>query len=441
MQTPAVLDRRLGRTESIYWLLDQLYCLNFVVFAELEGALNEHDLQDALDIAQQENPVLRSQIAIDDAGQPCFTPASAKERPLMLQPRGLRNWRRSIEAELVTPFAQNNAPLARLLWFQGAGKESVVAMIFHHSIADGKSGAHVLLDVLRRATAQDRNLHLKAAHPSSQQLDLIKDKGLAAGKLKEIKFWLGKGKDVLKFAEQLPGYDMQPRDTRKIKTLPFAIPSKTNAALLAVCRNRSTTIHGALGAALLFAINDEFEEEKARFLGLNSLADLRNVLKGNLSEQDLGLYIATLTTVHRLGKKPDFWHLAREIPSHLKAVMNSGDANLINGIYTEMPLFTSDKKGARRVQKIVALAPPSSMLTNIGRIKEVPLGETLRIRSLAFAVSPPAQQPICVTAASYGGQMYLNVLYDQCKLEDDQVRRIAENMMSSLLQEAFEQSK
>jgi hypothetical protein len=46
------LNRRLGRSEHIYWLLDQLYCLNFVVFAELEGILNEEDLQLALEIIQ-----------------------------------------------------------------------------------------------------------------------------------------------------------------------------------------------------------------------------------------------------------------------------------------------------------------------------------------------------------------------------------------------------
>ena len=76
------------------------------------------------------------------------------------------------------------------------------------------------------------------------------------------------------------------------------------------------------------------------------------------------------------------------------------------------------------------------MLTNIGRINEAPLGEAVRIRSLEFAVSPPAQHPVCVTAASYAGKMYLNVLYDQCKLQDDQARRIAENMLSKLQQAA-----
>ena len=72
------------------------------------------------------------------------------------------------------------------------------------------------------------------------------------------------------------------------------------------------------------------------------------------------------------------------------------------------------------------------MLTNIGRIKELPLGESLRIRSLAFAVSPPAQHPVCVTAASYGGQMFINLLYDQCKVDDVQAGRILDTMVAEL---------
>ena len=72
MKLPPVLNRPLGRTEHIYWLLDQLYCLNFLAFAEVEGSLEKADLQAALDIVQQENPVLRSHIIIDKKKQPCF---------------------------------------------------------------------------------------------------------------------------------------------------------------------------------------------------------------------------------------------------------------------------------------------------------------------------------------------------------------------------------
>jgi len=430
------LNRRLGRSEHIYWLLDQLYCLNFVVFAELEGILNEEDLQLALEIIQLENPTLRTKITIDRAGRPCFKSVSADEWPLKLESHGFANWRETIESQLAAPFTQEEAPLARFLWFRGKGKKSVVAMVFHHSIADGRSGACALFDVLRHTVGQDQSIQLKEAQPSSQQLDLIQDKGLVAGKLKELKFWLDKGRESLKFREQLPGYDMGVGNAREIKIIPSSISPKTSRALLAVCRENNTTVHGALGAALLFAIFDEFEEEKSRYLGVNSLVDLRSKLKGGLTEQDLGLYISTVTTIHLLDEQPDFWRVAREIPEQLKGVMNSGDANLINGVYPETALFTPNKSGAKRLQKVVAMAPASSMLTNIGRVDVMPLGKDLRIKALSFAVSPPAQHPICMTTASYDGQIVVNVLYDQCKLSAKQAKRMTGNILSRLLQEA-----
>ena len=435
MKAQNYLNRRLGRSEHIYWLLDQLYCLNFVVFAELEGTLNEEDLQLALGIVQLENPALRTNITIDRAGRPCFKSVSADEWPLQLECHGLRNWRVAIETQLATPFTREEAPLARFLWFQGKGKKSVVAMVFHHSIADGRSGACALFDVLRHAVGQAPSIQLKKAQPSSQQLDLIQDKGLVAGKLKELKFWLDKGKESLKFREQLPGYDMAAGDTREIKIIPSSISSKVSKALLAVCRDNNTTVHGALGAALLFAIFDEFEEEKSRYLGVNSLVDLRSKLKGGLTEQDLGLYISTVTTIHLLDEQADFWRVAREIPEQLKGVMNSGDANLINSVYPETALFTPNKSGAKRLQKVVAMAPASSMLTNIGRVDVLPLGNDIRIKTVSFAVSPPAQHPICMTSTSYDGQIHVNVLYDQCKLKSKQAKRMTDNILSRLLQE------
>jgi hypothetical protein len=43
------------------------------------------------------------------------------------------------------------------------------------------------------------------------------------------------------------------------------------------------------------------------------------------------------------------------------------------------------------------------------------------------------QHPVCVTAASYGGTLYLNLLYDQSKLKDDRAQRLMEKMLSVLL--------
>ena len=167
-------------------------------------------------------------------------------------------------------------------------------------------------------------------------------------------------------------------------------------------------------------------------MALNSLADLRGVIDGDLSEEDLGLYVSTLTTVHTLDADPDFWRLATEVRDDLQKTITSGDADLIHSFYPRSALFTPDVRGAQKVQKIVALAPPSSMLTNIGRIDEVDLGQELAVRKTGFLLSPPAQNPICVTASSYRGAMLLNLLYDRGKISQAQAKRITGNLLRHL---------
>jgi hypothetical protein len=427
----SAIDRPLGSTENIYWLLDRLYCLNFIVFAELEGSLPHDKLRSALAAVQEENPLLRAKIVVED-GRSWFKPVAAKEAPLLPELRPLRNWRGVIERELQRHFATDDAPLARFLCFEGGGGKSVAAMVFHHAIGDGRSGASVFFDVLARATHAASPPKRKKANASAQDLDPIAHQGQVLSAFQKARFWLSKGKDALHVVEQLPGYDMRPRPTRKIRILPLAMAAGDAARLQSEARKQGTTVHGALGAALLLAINDQFGAKAPRGLALNSLVDLRGVLKGELTERDLGLYIATLATVHELPGKPEFWALAREVRERLKAIIDAGDANLINGVYSANPLFATDDLAAKMVQRIVTLAPPSSMLTNIGKVGEPDLGGKLRIASLGFAVSPPAQHPVCVTASSYAGRLQLHLLYDEIKLPKSQAREIAASLMKYL---------
>jgi len=51
---------------------------------------------------------------------------------------------------------------------------------------------------------------------------------------------------------------------------------------------------------------------------------------------------------------------------------------------------------------------------------------------LAFVVSPPPQHPICVTATSYDGRMFLNLLYDQCKLSARQAKELAGGLIAHI---------
>jgi len=116
----------------------------------------------------------------------------------------------------------------------------------------------------------------------------------------------------------------------------------------------------------------------------------------------------------------------------LKEIIDAGDANLIHGVYPASPVLAPGASVARLVQAVVALGPPASMLTNIGRIDDVALGDTLAVQSLAFVVSPPAQHPICVTAASYGGRLFVNLLYDEHKLRAAQATAIGDALIARL---------
>jgi len=425
------IQRPLGGTEKIYWLLDKLYCLNFAAYVELEGKLDPDDLQAALSEVQEATPLLRSRIVVEN-NKPSFAPVDPEKYPLQLEILALRGWRRKLEQQLDTAFPTGTAPLARFLWFRGKAAKSVVAIVFHHPIADGRSGVHILLETLRRAAGTAPPPAQCPARPSVQELDHIRQKHPVASKLKEIRFWLAKGRELLSMASQLPGYDMNASGQRQTASIELAISKSRSKSLLSACRAHETSVHGAIGAAQVMALNDEFRTRKARVMALNSLADLRGVIDGDLSEKDLGLYVSTLTTLHSLDANPDFWRLATEVRDNLQRIITSGDADLIHSFYPGSALFTPDVSGAQKVQKIVALAPPSSMLTNIGRIDEVDLGQGLAVRETGFLLSPPAQCPICVTASSYRGGMLLNLLYDRGKINQTQAKRIAGNLLRHL---------
>jgi hypothetical protein len=108
--------------------------------------------------------------------------------------------------------------------------------------------------------------------------------------------------------------------------------------------------------------------------------------------------------------------------------LDSGDANLIHTVYCDEPVLVPNEARARLVQALVSLAPSSTMLTNVGRIEPVTLKNGARVRSMEFLLSPPAQHPFCVTAATYAGCLHLSLLYDRLKIGDQQARGIANSM-------------
>ena len=116
----------------------------------------------------------------------------------------------------------------------------------------------------------------------------------------------------------------------------------------------------------------------------------------------------------------------------LVEIIAAGDANLINGVYPADPLLAARRHGgaAGAADRGARAAVDDAHQHRQGGRPD--LGDRLRIRSLAFAVSPPAQHPICVTAASFAGRIHVNLLYDENKLPAERARAIAGSLMAHL---------
>ncbi|MGB5011725.1 MAG: hypothetical protein WBO88_15860, partial [Candidatus Dechloromonas phosphoritropha] len=145
MTTPFTA-RRLDRGEALFWFLDRFSPMNFAVVAEGSGRLDELALQEALAAAQRRHPLLTVAIEADAEHRLHFVP-----RPRQVLPSSrmaAADWHSELAELIVEPFVLGEAPLMRACHVAD-GDRWVIALIFHHSIGDARSGFTVLSEVLQ----------------------------------------------------------------------------------------------------------------------------------------------------------------------------------------------------------------------------------------------------------------------------------------------------
>ena len=159
--TPSVPEqpiiRPLDPGESFFYMSDLVSCMNFVVFAERRGHLQPERLRQALDLVQQENLLLQAGIRWTQEDGLCFVHAPGRPVELRCHSVTPDDWQHIIEQQLSEPFPAEAAPLMRCLYLQmPAPARSVLALCFHHAIADGRSGTALLRRLLSVMAAQDQ---------------------------------------------------------------------------------------------------------------------------------------------------------------------------------------------------------------------------------------------------------------------------------------------
>lgn len=425
----ASLPRLLDQAEAFFWLLDRHSSMNFSVIAEGAGTLRTEEIAAALPQLQARHPLLTVAIALDEAQRLVFQPAPTERAALTSTSHSEDDWQAHLAQATVQPFALGAGPLFRAHLHFLPDERWVLALTFHHSIADARSAFTVLRETLEIAGGTSAPLPAIAPRPSLLTLYPPHWRGAAgqaaAAELKAVK------RDENKQAGSpatLPDYqELLPLLQPEFISLHYAPPQLH--AMSERAKAETTTLHGLIGAAQLLAIRQQIEGSGEKLLGLTSPADLRPSLEPAMDTHTPGFYVTLLAPAFTVGGPDDFWPLAREISARNRSQYLRGDGHHLYHFYPPAEAFAPTTEGQAAFDAMMLRGHQSSVLSNVGRIPAFAgLRSDLKVERLSFCLSPTPKQPIFTSATSYEDRLTLNISYDSTRLPDHLARQIVHSL-------------
>lgn len=435
---PFDTSRRLDKAETFFWFLDRLSSMNFAVMAEGHGPLDEEILTSALAKVKRRHWLLSAAIVIDEEFRLRF--ASCPDLPITLrslQCSSPNAWRDVLAEWIVEPFALGEAPLVRACHIDVGSGRWVLALKFHHSIADARSGFSVLYEVL--LTADGQVLADQPMMPSASLIELLPARfsGEDGQTLKkELKALRKETFSRLGRPESLPGYTQGSAGMHP-GTLSFSLSHAQTDTLLALAKKMGTTMTGLIGAAQLIALRRLFEDSSERLLGLTCPADLRPYLREPVGFQTPGFYIALMTSSHKVGDSDQIGLVAREISQSLRKQIEAGEAHLVYEFLPPADQLPANESGIEEFSSLMAKSPQTSLLSNVGRLPPLPSMTKLCPDSMSFTLFPTQTQPIFTAVTTHEAGLTVNINYNRHQLPTHLAETVV-NSMRALLTDAME---
>ncbi|TGM53390.1 phthiocerol/phthiodiolone dimycocerosyl transferase family protein [Leptospira adleri] len=401
--------RLLDKAESAFWLLDRISSMNFAVIAEGEGDLNPDTIRKALDFVQTKHPLANVKVKLEKEFRLSFQ--TATENKIHLKVFKLENpdWKKKIAEEVMIPFLEGESPLIRAIFFRSESGNWIFVVVFHHSIADGRSGFSFLAEILRECSSNldNYNIFNYQKIPNSV-LSLLKTGNENPEKFKKPNL----SEEIRVKTASLPAFSKKNQDSNPVVTR-FQLAKEELQNLLRLCRNNETTLHGIIGAAQLVSLYSLFETTDPILLNLSNPADLKKDLTEKVPAETLGLYITLLTLGVVVREKSDLWEIAKEISSGLKARIGNGYNDV--SFYDLIPpadQILSRPNGVKAFSALLQRFPQSSVLSNVGILPDLPKFDHFDVSNLSFTVHPSLSQSVFVSASTYRETLTILLNYD-----------------------------
>lgn len=427
--------RPLDPGEAFFTLADQVSGMNFVVFAERTGALPPERVGHALDVIQRENLLLQVGIDWVDAQGLCFVQAPGVAIELGCHEVSEATWQSLIEQQLSEPFGMGTAPLVRCLALNLSSNSdantadytpvrSVLALCFHHAIADGRSGTALLCRVLSLIASKEQTGATELPDAMPAMLNLYPahyrwaEQPDAAKQLKATLIADYRRHGPLTQIPWLTSHTnrSQPRFIR----LSFE-PSVTKA-LRNTARDQGSSMHGALCAAQLLAQLALQRGNEPNVFCLSSPVDMRPNLEPVPAASPTGLYVSIVSSTFSVNTSSGFWDLARDVITQTRRQLARGEGHLFFNMFGLDGTPVMPERVTPFHQKVLA-SLPNTMVSNVGAV--APVTEDPAVTAISFALCPMPYQTLFTAASTYQGQLVLNVGYDAARLSDADAQTLA----------------
>jgi len=415
------LPRPLDRAESFFWFLDRFSSMNFAVIAECASRLDPEALPTALAAVQRRHPMLGATIDVVD-GRLHFVPCPGALVPL--ETLAAADWRNALAERIVRPFALGEAPLVRAVLIDAGEYDSILALIFHHSIGDARSAFPVLEEALRALAGEILPAEATSLAPPLTALyppQLTGEAGQAA--LAQLKAMRKAATERIGLPVAQAGH--RPADEQRARMIGVELSNAEVAGLAARARAAGATINGAIGAAQLIALRERFDDDAERVLGLTCAADLRPYLAAAVDAATPGFYVTLVTSLQRVGGEATLWPLAARLSQAIRQQMQNGVGHLFYDLMPPADGFPIEEHSIAQFKATMTRGVQTSLLSNAGRLPKLSTLPGIAIRTRSFALCPTTTQPVFTAVTTHEDGMTINLNYNAVQFADTEAAAVA----------------
>lgn len=417
-------------------MADRVSCMNFAIFAERSGHLASEQIRSSLAVIQDENPLLQARISWTEDHGLCFEPTVSTPIDLACRTVDADDWQRWIEQELAHPFPSGLAPLMRCQYLEMPSPErSVLALVFHHSIADGRSGTELLrrlIDCIATRTTLRTRASVSPLRPMHQAFPPRFRWAEQLGAAKQVKDALIT--DYKRHGRSTPmPWLSSDAPTRTPRFIRVAFPPEVTQRLLELSRRHETSVHGALCAAQLLAQYQSRMDRDPATLFLSFPVDMRALVEPTQPITPVALYSSLISAAFAVDTNTDFWALAREVVAQTRRQMDRGEGHIFFHLYG---LDSTPVKPDRMESftKLLLSTWQNTMVSNIGKVAAI--DSDPEVDAISFALCPMPYQTLFTSVSTYKDRLLLNIGYDAGKVSDETAAKVAANVRNALQEAA-----